>query len=180
MGSVLGLVLAASVAPGALAAAPSIFRDGGSFSGPSAGWTSACGFPVSLSEVSRFTVMDRGADGYDVHVNTHRTLVGPGGSVDVVAAYSFRARQPTESFVDPDTGLYTEIYRETYRGTFFMRSGGVVFKVAGSLYAKVTIAYPDAGDPIVTVEDVTAHGIQPNDAWGLSATDQAAICELLG
>ena len=176
---ILALVLSTAVAPEALAASPAIFRDSSSFSGPSFDWTTACGFDVWLTSSARFSVIDRGDAGYDVHVQQRRTLTGPGGSVDAVAGYSFGAGVPVESFIDPDTGLYTEIYRETYRGTLTMRSDGVAFQVAGSLYSTLTIAYPDAGEPIVTVEDVVRHGTQPNDIWALSAADVQAICALL-
>jgi len=178
-GLVLGVILSAGLAPGVLAGSPAIFRDASSFSGTSFGWSSACGFEILLTEATRIVIVDRGDAGYDIHYDVRRTLTGPGGSVDVVGAYSYGAEQPVESFVDSQTGLYTEIYRETYRGTLTIRSGSIEFQVAGYLFSTLTVAYPDEGEPIITVENLVVHGTQPNDAWGLSSSDVSAICALL-
>jgi hypothetical protein len=174
-----GLLAALLVAPAALAAQPAIYRESSTSTGISSSWSSACGFPVAFTDSYVFTVVDRGDAGYDVHYSDRRTLTGPGGSVMFSSAFSFGAGEPVESFVDENTGLYTEIYRETYRGTVTVIVPGQrgITVSSGWLYATVTIAYPDGAEPIVTIEDLELHGLEAGDFWGQASV--ADICAIL-
>jgi hypothetical protein len=178
VGLLAGLVLAATLAPAALAAQPGIYRESFVYNGYDSSWSESCGVTVNRSASTTFTIVDMGDAGYDVHVETRQTLTGPGGYVRLVGAYASSADAPFESYVDESTGLYTEVYRETYRGTVtvFVDGLGQVSKRAGWLYATVTMAFPDDSAPIVTVEDRVVHGIQPGDTWG---PDTATVCSYL-
>lgn len=178
VGLLTGLVLTVALVPAASAAQPAIFRDTRVYEGYDSSWSDACGVTVTRSEVTTLTVMGMDDGGYDAHVSSRQDLTGPGGSVSLVAAFSFGGDVPMESYVDEGTGLYTEVYRETYRGTItvIVPGTGQISKRAGWLYATVTIAYPDEAPPIVTVEDLVVHGLQPGDGWG---PDQAAVCSYL-
>src|SRR5215213_4545066 len=168
VGLLAGLMLTIALVPAASAAQPGIFRDTRVYEGYDSSWSDACGVTVIRSEVTRFSIMDMGDGGYDAHVATRQTLAGPGGLVSLVAAFSFGSDTPTESYVDETTGLYTEIYRETYRGTItvYVEATGQVTKQAGWLSSTVTMAFPDDSEPIITVEDLVVHGLQVGDTWG--------------
>ena len=176
--ALVGLLLAAGIVPVASAAQPAIYRESFTYVGYDSSWSDACGVTVMRDATTRFSVIDMGDAGYDVYIETRQTLTGPGGLVKLVGSYASGADAPSESYVDETTGLYTEVYRETYRGTVtvYIPRTGKVFSRAGWLYATVTIAFPEDGEPIVTVDDRVAHGIQPGDAWG---TDTALICSYL-
>jgi hypothetical protein len=178
-GSVLAVMLSATIAPVALAGQPDIYRDTRVYDGIENNLSDACGFAVTVHEASRFSVITFGDGGYDGHVEQRRTLTGPAATVEMRGAYSFGANEPSESFVDEETGVYTEVYRETYSGTvtMYVRGSGTTYTQAGWLYATVTITYPDDAAPIVTIEDVEFQGIHPHDTWGGTSED---LCSVLG
>lgn len=178
IGLVTGVVFTLVLAPAASAAQPGIFREVRVYDGYDSSWSDACGVTVMRSEVTRFSIIDKGDAGYDGHVASRQTLSGPGGSVSLVGAYSFGSNTPTAAYVDETTGLYTEVYRETYRGTItvYIQEVGQVEKVAGWLSSTVTIAYPDDAEPIITIDDLVVHGLVPGDTWG---PDTATVCSYL-
>jgi len=159
----------------AFADSPDIYRDVAESSGTDDFWTERCGVPVTSAESSALTVTTFEDGGYRSQFRATQTLQGPGGTVLRQRSYSWSSPVPVEVIGDPDSGDFTEIFRETVTGVrvVIALGSGRLDQDVGQAYATVTIHHSDAGEDIV-VADVIERGQHPADV-----DVQALICDAL-
>jgi hypothetical protein len=159
----------------AFAGSPDIYREVVDSSGPDDFWTERCGVPVTSAESSAVTVKTFDDGGYRFQLRATQTLQGPGGTVLRQRSYSWSSPVPVEVIGDPDSGDFTEIFRETVTGVRVVIAvgSGRLYQDVGQAYATVAIHYSDAGEDIV-VADVVERGQHPT---GVDV--QALICDAL-
>lgn len=158
------------------------------FSGPDPGIAEACGLSeVHSSGVVRGTFKLYEDGTIEEHVVGSIEFSGPGGEGPVFLTFArkFNGGDPVSESFDPQTGLLTLVFEDTFIGKaeqWRAPGVGVIDMDAGFISWTVTIVIDTNIDELVSEEftNVVVHGPHPIFDNGFIPPNGLQICELLG